>query len=150
MIKPRILVAGLAMLAMSSVALAGKHAKEDAIWPADAIKWEEGPLKGTHAAKLWGDWLKGGPFGVLIKFDAGLLTPLHHHTQGLKIVIVSGTLLYHPEGGTETKLGPGSYLFESKKHVSGCTAEADCVFFMTANDKFDMVNEEEAKAEKKK
>ena len=135
------ILAGAALLATSPATLAAKKSREDVVWPADAIKWEAGPIKGTHVAKLWGDWTKGGPFGNLIKFDAGLMHPLHHHTQGLRIVIVSGTLVYHPEGGNETKLGPGSYLYENQKHVSGCTKDADCVFFMTANDKFDLIDD---------
>jgi len=115
-------------------------AKSDVVWPADAVKWEDGPIKGTKVAKLWGDWMKGGPYGVLVKFDAGLMNPLHHHSQSLKTIVVSGTFSFTPEGGTETKLGPGSYLLQAggKKHVSGCAPGADCVFFMTSADKFDM------------
>src|SRR5713226_4188792 len=100
-------VAAILVLSMSVVALAGgKTTKKDVIWPADAIKWEDGPLKGTHVAKLWGEWMKGGPYGVLIKFDAGLMNPLHKHTQTLKIVVLSGTFIHHPDGGVEAKLVP--------------------------------------------
>lgn len=136
--------AAVLLLTMSGVALAakgGKTVKKDVVWPADAIKWEVGPLKGTHVAKLWGDWMKGGPYGVLVKFDAGLMNPLHKHTQTLKIVVLSGTFVHQPEGGVETKLGPGSYLMQTagKNHVSGCAAGADCEFFMTSGDKFDLI-----------
>jgi len=114
---------------------------KDVVWPADNIKWEAGPLPGTHVAKLWGDWMKGGPYGVLVKFEAGLMNPLHKHTQSLKIVVLSGTFVHQPEGGTETRLGPGSYLMQAggKNHVSGCAAGADCEFFMTSADKFDLI-----------
>ena len=139
---------------MSTVALAAKGAKpatKDVVWPADAIKWEAGPLKGTQVAKLWGDWTKSGPYGVLVKFNAGLMNPLHKHTQTLKIVVLSGTFVHHPEGGVETKLGPGSYLLQvaGKNHVSGCTAGADCEFFMTSGDKFDLILAEKPPAQKK-
>src|SRR5262245_20693435 len=87
---------------------AKKHGKDNVVWPADEIKWEPGPVPGTQDAKLWGDWTKGGPYGVLIKFDAGIKHDLHYHTQTLKTVIISGTFVFQPEGGTETKLGPGS------------------------------------------
>ena len=127
-----------------------KHGKDNVIWPADQIKWEDGPVPGTKVAKLWGDWTKAGPYGVLIKFDAGVKHDLHHHTQTLKTVIISGTFTFQPEGGDETRLGPGSYLLQvgGKKHVSGCSAEAECEFFMMSNDKFDMIAEK-PKAEKK-
>ena len=114
---------------------------KDVIWPADNVKWEAGPLPGTHVAKLWGDWMKGGPYGVLVKFEAGLMNPLHKHTQSLKIVVLSGTFVHQPEGGTETRLGPGSYLMQAggRNHISGCAAGAECEFFMTSADKFDLI-----------
>lgn len=153
MMKQSRLIAVLA-LAVSAVAIAAtssKAVKKDVVWSADAIKWEDGPLPGTHVAKLWGDWMKGGPYGVLIKFDAGLMNPLHKHTQSLKIVVLSGTFVHHPSGGDETKLGPGSYLMQAsgKNHVSGCAEGAECEFFMTSGDKFDLIRAEAAPAEKK-
>lgn len=128
-------------------AKAAKAAKADVMWPADAIKWEDGPAKGTHVAKLWGDWQKGGPYGVLIKFDAGVMHPLHHHTQSLRIVVISGTFIHQPEGGEEARFGPGSYVMQmgGRNHVSGCSPEAECEFFMSANNKFDMINAPEEK-----
>ena len=146
--------AGVLVLAASSVAMAakgGKAGKNDVVWPANAIKWEDGPVKGSRVAKLWGDWMKGGSYGVLIKFDAGLMHPLHKHTQSLKIVVLSGTFVHHPDGGVETKLGPGSYLVQAggKNHVSGCAAGAECEFFMTSGDKFDMISAEAPPGEKK-
>ena len=146
--------ASVLVLAVSYVAMGakgGKAVKNDVVWSADAIKWEDGPLKGTRVAKLWGDWMKGGPYGVLIKFDAGLMNPLHKHTQSLKIVVLSGTFVHHPDGGLEAKLGPGSYLLQAggKNHVSGCAAGAECEFFMTSGDKFDLIPVEAPPAEKK-
>ena len=134
-------VAAILVLSMSVVALSGKTTKKDVIMQADAVKWEDGPMKGVHVAKLWGDWMKGGPYGVLVKFDAGLMNPLHKHTQSLKIVVSSGTFVHQPAGGAETKLGPGSYLVQAggQNHISGCAPGADCEFFMTSADKFDLI-----------
>jgi len=135
----KVLVALVAvfLLALSVEAASSK----EVVWPADAIKWEAGPLPGVHVAKLWGDWTKGGPYGVLVKFDAGHMNDLHKHTQTLKIVMISGTFVYQPKGGTESKIGPGSYLVQpgGKWHISGCAAGADCEFFMTSADKFDLI-----------
>ncbi len=144
-------VAGLAMLAATSLAFAGK-AKDDEVWPAEAIKWEDGPVKGTHVAKLWGEWMKGGPYGVLVKFDGGVMHELHHHSHDLRTVIVSGTFVFQPEGGKETRLGPGSFLRQvgGKKHVSGCASGAECVFVITSSDKFDYLDDSGADAKGKK
>lgn len=130
---------------LSASALAKDKAKEDVVWPADSVKWEAGPVAGTKVAKLWGDWMKG-PYGVLVKFDGGQLNALHHHTHALKIVVVSGTFTHKTDGGTESKLGPGSYLMQAagKKHVSGCAAGAECTFFMTSDGKFDLIDDAKA------
>ena len=144
------LIAGAALVA--ATAGFAKGGGDNVVMPADSIKWEDGPAKGTHIAKLWGDYTKGGPYGVLVKFDAGVMHPIHHHTQTLKTVIVSGTFVFKPEGGTETKLGPGSFLKQqgNKKHESGCAAGAECVFFMTSNDKFDYLDDSGAAAKEEK
>jgi len=135
-------------LSVSMVVMAAENAgaTQDVVWPADAIKWEVGPVPGTHVAALWGDWMKGGPYGVLVKFDAGLMNPLHKHTQTLKIVVLKGTFVHQPAGGVVTKLGPGSYLMQAagSNHVSGCAAGADCEFFMTSADTFDLIPAEAA------
>src|SRR5262249_48547221 len=137
---------GLALASVSAVAGAGK----DIVRPADSIKWEDGPVKGTHVAKLWGDWMKGGPYGVLIKFDAGLMPPLHWHSHDLRVVVLSGTFVHQEEGGKEDRLGPGSFLREvgKVKHISGCAAGADCEFAMTSSDKFDMTMVEQGAGKK--
>ena len=138
------LVAGVAMLiGLAGFAAAEKGAKamkKDVVMTADAVAWKDGPAKGTKMAALWGDMDKDGPYGVLIKFDAGITHPLHWHTSNLKIVVISGTFVHKPEGGQETRLGPGSYLMQAGglKHVSGCAADAPCEFLMTSGGKFDM------------
>ena len=135
----------------AKVAKKAMATKMDVVWPAEAIKWADGPAPGTHMAHLWGDMKKGGPFGVLFKFDAGVMHPMHWHTRDLKIVVISGTFLHHPDGGTETKLGPGSYLLQSggKRHISGAGADAPCEFFMTSPGAFDMMMVDAAKPAKK-
>ncbi len=146
--------AAAALSVLGGLALAGapaKAKKKDVIWPAEAVKWAEGPVKGVRLANLWGDMMKGGPYGTLLKFDAGLMHPLHWHSQTLKIVVLSGTFVHKPEGGTEAKLGPGSYLLQAAggHHISGCAAGAECEFFMTSGDKFDMTTADAAPGEKK-
>lgn len=141
----------IALLAVSllagSTALAADKTQQDILWSADAIKWEAGPLPGTKVAKLWGDWMKGGPFGVLVKFDGGMMNPLHHHSHALKIVVISGTFVHKNESGVESKLGPGSYMMQAsgKKHSSGCAAGAECQFVMSSDDKFDLIEDKAKK-----
>ncbi|WP_342120215.1 DUF4437 domain-containing protein [Pseudoduganella sp. OTU4001] len=127
---------------VGSGALAKDKPKQDVIWPADAIKWEAGPLPGTKLATLWGDPKKGGNFGMLVKFDAGVMHPLHHHTHNLKLTIITGTLIHKTESGAESKVGPGSYLMQAggNKHISGCMAGAECQFLVVSDGKFDFID----------
>jgi len=138
----------IAVLGMAVLLCTGAQAKDkmkaDVIWPAEAIKWEPGPTPGTKVAKLWGDSSKGGHYGMLVKFDAGLMHPLHYHTNTLKLIMITGTLMLKPDNGQEHKLGPGSYILQAgrAKHVSGCAAGAECQFLLTSDAKFDFINAE--------
>lgn len=141
--------AAAVLLGLSVIGLAAsemKSSKKDVVWPASAIQWNEGPMKGVKMAPLWGDMNKGGEYAVLVKFEPGIMHPLHWHTESLKLVVISGTFVHKGEGGSETKLGPGSYLMQAGgvKHVSGCAAGAECQFFMTSGESFDMMNVEQA------
>lgn len=69
------------------------------------------------------------------------MAPLGGLTNAMKVVVISGTWLYTPEGGTEHRLGPGSYLATGPKdrRVSGPADNAECIFFIAQPAKFDMV-----------
>lgn len=115
--------------------------KKPVVWPAENLTWVEIPnTGGVKRATLWGDPDKGA-YGALYKFPAGAKFPLHYHTNAMKIVFISGAWLYTPEGGSENRLGPGSYLsFGAKdRHASGDAAGSECVFFIEQPGKFDMV-----------
>ncbi len=144
-------VAGAVLLGLAGAALAAQGAKamkKDVVKSAESMKWVDGPMKGVHVSNLWGDMTKGGSYGAMIKFDAGMMHPMHSHTQNLRIIVISGTFVHHPEGGAEARLSPGSYLVQmgGEKHVSGCAPGSDCVFFMSSTDKFDFIPAEAAPA----
>jgi hypothetical protein len=130
----------LTMIVTATLASGDDAATKDVLLPAESIQWQDGP-EGTKVAPLWGEWMKKGPFGVLVKFEAGVKHELHKHTHDLKIVILSGTYWHAPEGGKEMRFGPGSYLLTAggHNHTSGCTREAACEFLMTSDDKFDFI-----------
>lgn len=113
---------------------------KDVIWAAPDIKWEPGPAPGIHVATLWGDWKKGA-FGVLVKFDPGFVNPMHHHSHDLKLIVISGTFVHTPEGGTPVMLPPGSYFMQAAntKHTSGCSGSEGCEFFMSGDKAFDSI-----------
>ena len=136
------------VVASSSTMTAQKKAKKEAVvWPADKIEWMEMKgVPGVKVAKLWGDMEKGS-YGCLVKFAAGNNHPLHYHTSDVKVVVLSGTWLYTPQGGTETQMGPGSYLLVpgGVKHTSASSADGECTVFQEGSAKFDMKMVEEKK-----
>jgi quercetin dioxygenase-like cupin family protein len=134
-------LAGLFVFGLSNAAAQKSTTKAPTIWPASDLKWTEIPnTGGVKYSALWGDPMKGA-HGSLYKFPAGAKFPLHFHTSGMKVVIVSGMWSYTPEGGTEHLLGPGSYLAFGPKdrHLSGTPDGSECTFFIEQTGQFDMI-----------
>jgi quercetin dioxygenase-like cupin family protein len=121
------------------------------IWPAADLKWADmvGGPPGVKIVDLWGDHTKGA-YGAMIKFPAGTTAPLHTHTSGMRVVIVSGTWIHGPEGKPETRLGPGSYLYQpggAYRHTTACDKASECVIFAESSAKFDLIMADEGKKE---
>ena len=115
----------------------------------DQLKWEPNPgAPGVMTATTWGDSTKGA-HGAFHKFPAGWTSPLHTHSADLRAVVISGTWTQKTEDGKETKLPAGSYVYQphTVKHVSGCDAGSECVIFVMANGKFDLIPADGGKAE---
>ena len=146
-----LVLVGLILFGATETSAQKKTKKVAAIWPAEAIKWEQlkGGPPGVMIANLWGNYEKGA-FGAFIKFPPGFKTPLHTHSSDGKAVVVSGTLIETPEGGTEKRCGPGSYLSIPSvvKHVSAAGTDAPCIFLWEQSGKFDLKPVEPPKEEK--
>jgi quercetin dioxygenase-like cupin family protein len=115
---------------------------------ADELKWIDpaNSPPGVKMAVLWGDPAKGA-HGAMHKFPAGFSAPLHFHTAGHHVIVVSGTLELTPEGEAAKKLVAGSYFSFTgkKKHVTTCMAGADCVLFVDCGGPWDVVMADAAK-----
>lgn len=125
---------------------AAKPAALVAMTPAD-LKWVANPANAdVSMAVVWGDPGKGA-HGAFHKFKPGFTAGLHTHSADMKLVVVSGTMIASTEGGTEKKLGPGSYEYQPHgvKHVTKCDTGSECVIFVVASGKFDLTPAEEKK-----
>ena len=128
-------------------AATARGGKQATVVPATELKWVEAPGSGgVQIARLWGD-MASGAHGVMVTFPAATVHPLHTHEADLKIVTVSGTFRYGPEGGPEKSYGPGSYIMipGGTRHTSGCVAGAACVLFHQGSGKFDNTPAHEGK-----
>jgi quercetin dioxygenase-like cupin family protein len=134
------LAASLAF-AGASVASPPEHkgaGHKEVVMTADQMQFKE-VMPGVSKATLWGDPAKGS-YAAITRFSKGFKTPMHHHSRNVKLVVISGTFVYD-SGSGEQRLGPGSYLFETKgvKHTSGAGDDADCVFMEELDGPFDMI-----------
>jgi quercetin dioxygenase-like cupin family protein len=142
------LIAGI--LACAAVGAAWAAKKDIVMMSSEDLKWIDVPeAQGAQVANVTGDIFKGA-YVAFAKVPAGQVHPLHTHSSEVAAVVVSGTFIVTPEGGTETKLGPGSYFTIPRgvKHMSSCAAGAPCVLFQQGPGKFDMKLVAEKTAEK--
>ncbi len=138
-------LAAWALLAQGEAKAKSEHKGSETtplIVPAADLKWVDlsADTPGVKSADVWGDHTKGA-FGGFTRFPAGFTAPLHTHTNGMRIVVISGTFIHTPEGKPESRLGPGSYLFQpggSYRHTTACDKASECLFFITSTGKFDI------------
>jgi quercetin dioxygenase-like cupin family protein len=135
-----VVVAGLLLLPGLADA-SNKGAKGGAtLVPAADVKWADVPgMDDVKMAVLGGAPDKGASH-FLIKLSAGRTVPLHFHNPDHYAYVVSGTMTFGADG-KEVSLPPGSYFsfVGKKKHTTRCDAGADCVIFMDARGKWDVV-----------
>ena len=111
--------------------------------PAGDVQWTDLDPKGAPGVKvadLWGDHTKGA-FGAYFKLPAGFAVPLHTHTHAMNLVFVSGTYIQGPEGKSELRMTPGSYLMQpggNYRHTTSCDKASECVFFVESKGAFDL------------
>ncbi|HEY4231318.1 MAG TPA: DUF4437 domain-containing protein [Thermoanaerobaculia bacterium] len=111
---------------------------------ANDLKWADLNPTGAPGVKIadaWGDHRTMG-YGAFLKFPPGFVAPLHTHTSAIKIVVLSGTYIQTPEGKSEMRMGPGSYVFQpggDYKHVSACDKASECLLFIESAGKFDLL-----------
>ena len=148
--RSMIKVAVAATLAAMAVPVAMAEGKA-VLSPATDLKWNDVPgFPGVKLAAVQGDPGKG-PSHAYHKLAAGFVSPVHHHSPDHYVTVVSGTLVLVVDG-KENKLPPGSYFqFTGKKpHLTKCEAGADCVLFVDARGKWDVVADEGKAPAKKK
>ena len=139
-IAPRIALALAFTLALTLSAHAAEPAGAVLLTPGE-LKWTDDPAHpGVKVAAVQGD-PNTGPAHFFVKLPAGMSVPMHFHTADHWVAVVSGTLVLMPEGGAEKRLATGSGFgfTDKKKHTTKCAEGADCVLFVDARGKWDVV-----------
>jgi len=115
------------------------------------LKWNDvADFPGLKMAVVSGDPAKGAAH-FFMKFMPGFAAPLHHHSADHYVTVTAGTLVLNIDG-KDVKLPAGSYFsFSGKKHhMTRCDAGAECVLFIDARGKWDVVPEGAPKTGAKK
>lgn len=108
-------------------------------------KWADAGVPGVANAAVEGD-MKSGASHFYLRYAAGFVAPLHHHSPDHYVTTVSGHLVLIVDG-KEHHLPPGSYfaLLGGAPHAGRCEGTEDCVMFIDARGAWDVVPEPPAK-----
>jgi mannose-6-phosphate isomerase-like protein (cupin superfamily) len=132
------LVAVAAALFSAAFVFAGETGKS-VVLPKANLKWTAMGNAGVAAAPVSGDMQKG-PCRFYLKYPAGLVTPMHHHSSDHYVTMISGSITL-TVGGKEHRLGPGDYfmLADRAMHTAKVEGKEDAVFFIQADGPWDVV-----------
>ena len=127
-------------LAVGQAAFAADAARAVAT-PKGDLEWTEAGLPGVRTAAVQGDMAKG-PSHFYLRYAAGFVAPVHHHSPDHYATTVSGNLVIVLDG-QEHRLAPGSYFAFTGKaaHAVRCEGSEDCVMFIDARGAWDVVPE---------
>jgi quercetin dioxygenase-like cupin family protein len=84
----------LAVVVHAAPPTAKKEMHEFELYPADKVKWQDGPPslpKGAMIAVLEGDPNKEGPFVFRVKLPDGYTIPPHTHPKTERVTVIAGT-----------------------------------------------------------
>ena len=143
--KHRVTLAALAAIAIAvSIAFADSSSKS-VVTPVANVVWKPAGVPGVSIAPVDGDMAKG-PSHFFLKYDAGFVAPMHHHSPDHYVTVVSGTLTL-TANGKETALAPGSFfaLVNKTPHAARVDGKEAAVMFVDARGPWDVVMEDSAK-----
>ena len=129
----------LAAAALVATAALAKGGAAYVVAKADA-KWADAGIPGVQIATVEG--ASTGASHFFLKYPAGFVTPLHHHTADHYVTTLSGTLVLVVDK-VEHRLAPGSFfsLTGGMAHVARCEGAEACVMSIDARAAWDVVPE---------
>jgi mannose-6-phosphate isomerase-like protein (cupin superfamily) len=132
------LVVAIAVAVFSAASVLAAGAGKSVVVAKADLKWKA-MGNGITAASVSGDMEKG-PSRFFLKYPAGLVTPLHHHTANHHVTLISGSITL-TVGGKEHRLGPGAYfmLGDRAPHIAKVEGNEEAVFFIQAEAPWDVV-----------
>lgn len=122
-------VVALVALLLAAGSVAAQEDEPVVIVPDDAV-WTE-VVPGVSFGALFGDW-QAERHGKLVRFDPGVMSPMHTHSAGFHAIVISGVVM-NPHLGEEDppRMGPGTYWSTpaGAVHATGCVSEEPCLLY---------------------
>ncbi len=121
-------------------AIAAKAAakKELVQWSLADLKWKDVP--NTPGLQQVEAYKKGAVHCLFTRFPKGTEVPMHTHTNDVAGVVLAGTFGSTDEGGHGKPQAAGGFqsIPGGLKHLTKCTADADCIVFSCLPGPFDL------------
>lgn len=139
--KRGFVLTGVALALAAGWAAFASEGGKAVVTPKADVKWSAAGIPGVSTAAVQGD-MAAGPSHFYLKYAAGFVSPVHHHSPDHYVTTVTGTLVIVVDG-KEHRLEPGSYFAFTGKavHVARCEGKEDCVMFIDARGKWDVIPE---------
>ena len=116
----RAIAAAVTAITVSASPAMAQAAAKAVFVPAPQVAWASAGMPGVHTAAVRGN-MKTGPSHFYLKYAAGFVAPVHHHSPDHYGTTVSGNLVLIVDG-KEHVLPPGSHFsFTGKaRHAVRC------------------------------
>ena len=136
-------------LAAATLALGpalAQGASKAVLTPASDLKWIGAGVPGVETAVVKGDMAKGASHFYL-KYAAGFVAPVHHHSPDHYVTTVAGNLVLDRgrQGASPRRRARTSPSPARRKHAARCEGAQDCVMFIDARGAWDVVPDEDRK-----
>lgn len=98
--------------------------------PGDQLQWEE-VVSGVEFGPTHGDW-RTGAHGKFVRFQPGIVSPVHRHSGTYHAVVVAGTVINpYDLDDDPPRMSPGDYWSTSAGavHATGCVSETACLVY---------------------
>lgn len=129
----------LAVLAAPSALVAQEAPDDQEMIGLAEVQWAE-IVPGIEFGTLFGDW-QADAHGKLVRFDPGVVSPMHTHGGGYHAVVIAGTVINPYEGEEDPPLlEPGAYWATpaGAVHATGCVSEEPCLVYAHMEEGWDI------------
>lgn len=122
--------ASILLAGMVAVPAQAQTSDDAVVLDVEEVEWTE-IVPGVDFGAVYGAFTEE-PHGKMVRFEPGMIAPMHTHTHAYHGVVVQGTVTNPYEGeDPPVEMGPGTYWYVpgGVAHKTGCVSEEPCLFY---------------------